>query len=31
MAEPWFQEYDASVEIHLAMNLDDLKKAFSNK
>jgi hypothetical protein len=29
MAEPLFQEYDANVEIHPAMNLDDVKKAFS--
>jgi hypothetical protein len=28
MAEPLFQEYDANVEIHPAMNLDDVKKAF---
>jgi hypothetical protein len=31
VAEPLFQEHDANVEIHPAMNLDDLKKAFSNK
>jgi hypothetical protein len=31
MAEPLFQEYDANVEIHPAMNFDDLKKAFSKK
>jgi hypothetical protein len=31
VAEPLFQEYDANVEIHPAMNFDDLKKAFSNK
>jgi hypothetical protein len=29
IAEPLFQEYDANVEIHHAMNLDDLKKAIS--
>ncbi|MGA7369338.1 MAG: hypothetical protein WBX01_09425 [Nitrososphaeraceae archaeon] len=29
IAEPLFQEYDANVEIHPAMNLDDLKKAIS--
>jgi hypothetical protein len=27
--EPLFQGYDANVEIHPAMNLDDLKKAIS--
>jgi hypothetical protein len=27
IAEPLFQEYDANVEIHPAMNLDDLKKS----
>lgn len=29
IAEPLFQGYDANVEIHPAMNLDDLKKAIS--
>ncbi|HZD34695.1 MAG TPA: hypothetical protein VE130_05780 [Nitrososphaeraceae archaeon] len=29
IAEPLFQEYDANVEIHPAMNLDDVKQAFS--
>jgi hypothetical protein len=29
IAEPLFQGYDATVEIHPAMNLDDLKKAIS--
>jgi hypothetical protein len=29
IAEPVFQGYDANVEIHPAMNLDDLKKAIS--
>jgi hypothetical protein len=29
IAEPLFQEYDANVEIHPAMNLDDLKTAIS--
>jgi hypothetical protein len=29
IAEPLFQGYEASVEIHPAMNLDDLKKAIS--
>jgi hypothetical protein len=29
IAEPLFQEYDADVEIHPAMNLNDLKKAIS--
>lgn len=29
IAEPLFQEYEANVEIHPAMNLDDLKKAIS--
>ena len=29
IAEPLFQEFDANVEIHPAMNLDDLKKAIS--
>ena len=30
IAEPLFQVYEANVEIHPAMNLDDLKKAISN-
>ena len=30
IAEPLFQGFDANVEIHPAMNLDDLKKAISN-
>jgi hypothetical protein len=30
IAEPLFQEFDANVEVHPAMNLDDLKKAISN-
>jgi hypothetical protein len=30
IAKPLFQGYDANVEIHPAMNLDDLKKALSN-
>ncbi|MGI0044876.1 MAG: hypothetical protein ACRD47_14315 [Nitrososphaeraceae archaeon] len=29
IAEPLFQQFDANVEIHPAMNLDDLKKAIS--
>ena len=29
IAEPLFQGYEANVEIHPAMNLDDLKKAIS--
>ncbi|MGI0045038.1 MAG: hypothetical protein ACRD47_15130 [Nitrososphaeraceae archaeon] len=29
IVEPLFQGYDANVEIHPAMNLDDLKKAIS--
>jgi len=29
IAEPLFQEHDANVEIHPAMNLDDVKNAFS--
>lgn len=29
IAEPLFRGYDANVEIHPAMNLDDLKKAIS--
>ncbi|MFZ1876107.1 MAG: hypothetical protein WAU25_03640 [Nitrososphaeraceae archaeon] len=29
IAEPIFQEHEANVEIHPAMNLDDLKKAIS--
>jgi hypothetical protein len=27
VAEPWFLAFNASVELHPAMNLDDLKKA----
>ncbi len=27
VAEPWFLAFDAQVEFHPAMNLDDLKKA----
>jgi hypothetical protein len=27
VAEPWFLAFDAHVELHPAMNLDDLKKA----
>jgi hypothetical protein len=27
VAEPWFLAFDAHVEVHPAMNLDDLKKA----
>src|ERR1700736_3128341 len=27
VAEPWFLAFDAHVEFHPAMNLDDLKKA----
>jgi hypothetical protein len=30
IAEPLFQNFEANVEIHPAMNLDDLKKAISN-
>ena len=30
IAEPLFQGFDANVEIHPAMNLNDLKKAISN-
>jgi hypothetical protein len=30
IAEPLFQGYEANVEIHPAMNLNDLKKAISN-
>ena len=30
IAEPLFQGYDANIEIHPAMNLDDLKKAISS-
>ncbi|MGB7961014.1 MAG: hypothetical protein WCF46_14075 [Nitrososphaeraceae archaeon] len=30
IVEPLFQGFDANVEIHPAMNLDDLKKAISN-
>ena len=29
IAEPLFQGYEANVEIHPAMNLDELKKAIS--
>ena len=29
VVEPIFQAHDANVEIHPAMNLDDLKKAIS--
>ena len=29
IAEPLFQRYEANVEIHPAMNLEDLKKAIS--
>lgn len=29
LVEPLFQGYEANVEIHPAMNLDDLKKAIS--
>ena len=29
IAEPIFQAHEANVEIHPAMNLDDLKKAIS--
>jgi hypothetical protein len=29
IVEPLFQGFDANVEIHPAMNLDDLKKAIS--
>ena len=29
IVEPLFQGFDANVEIHPAMNLDDLKKATS--
>jgi len=29
IAEPLFQKYDANIEIHPTMNLDDVKKAFS--
>jgi len=31
IAEPLFQGFDANVEIHPAMNLDDLKKAISSR
>jgi hypothetical protein len=31
IAEPLFQGYEANVEIHPAMNLDDLKKAISSR
>jgi hypothetical protein len=27
VAEPWFLAFDAHIEVHPAMNLDDLKKA----
>jgi hypothetical protein len=27
VAEPWFLAFDANIELHPAMNLDDLKKA----
>jgi hypothetical protein len=27
IAEPWFLAFDAHIELHPAMNLDDLKKA----
>jgi hypothetical protein len=30
IAEPLFQNFEANVEVHPAMNLDDLKKAISN-
>jgi len=30
IAEPLFQGYEANVEIHPAMNLDDLKKSISS-
>ena len=30
IADPLFQGYEANVEIHPAMNLNDLKKAISN-
>jgi hypothetical protein len=30
VAEPLFQNFEANVEIHPAMNLDDLKKGISN-
>ena len=30
IVEPLFQGFDANVEIHPTMNLDDLKKAISN-
>jgi hypothetical protein len=30
VAEPLFQNYEAKVEVHPAMNLDDLKKGISN-
>jgi hypothetical protein len=29
IAEPLFQEFNAKVDIYPAMNLDDLKKAYS--
>ena len=31
IAEPLFQGYEANVEIHPAMNLDDLKKAILSR
>jgi hypothetical protein len=27
VAEPWFLAFDANIEFHPAMNLEDLKKA----
>jgi hypothetical protein len=30
IAEPLFQTFEANVEVHPAMNLDDLKRAISN-
>jgi hypothetical protein len=30
VAEPLFQNFEANVEVHPAMNLDDLKKGISN-
>jgi hypothetical protein len=30
IAEPLFQGFDANVDIHPTMNLDDLKKAVSS-
>jgi len=29
VVEPLFQGYEASVEVHPAMNFDDIKNAFS--